>query len=247
MTAALRVLLGVALLATWQAVWQLNVMPRGTISSPLAVATTSVGWLLDGTLARNLPTTLFEVAVGFAIGALSGIALAVLFANVPTLARIADPLMSTLNTVPLVILAPLFTLALGHGVMPKILLSALLVFFAIFFNVSQGLGTIDRVFIDSVRLQGASRRAVITNVMLPASELWVLGTLRLGVSFAFLAAVVGEYLGSTVGIGYVIALGANMGFVDHILAGLLVVAVLVLVVEVGLGRLERRFANWRLF
>jgi NitT/TauT family transport system permease protein len=239
-----RLLLSVVIVAGWQALWQFDLMPRATIGSPSTVLGVLVTWFRDGTVLSHLPTTLLEVGAGLVIGATLGVASAVSFANLPRLTRVMNPLMAILNAVPSVILAPLFLLVLGIGVPSKIAMSAVLVFFGVFFAVLQGLNEIDQGLIDSVRVQGASRTAVIANVTVPASVVWLLGSMRLAVSYSFLGALVAEYLGSTVGIGYLIANGAQLGRVEVVMAGLALVATIVLLADVLVTRGTRRFTAW---
>lgn len=217
------------------------------MSSPAVVLQTIQVWVDDGTLARNLPPTIVEAFLGFIVGSVLGVATALVFVGVRRVARVLNPLMSVLNSVPAVILAPLFTLSMGLGMAPKVVMAALLVYFAIFFSVYQGLSDVDRGLVDSIRVQGASPRDVVTNVMLPAVALWVVGGLRLAIGFAFLGAVVGEYLGATIGMGYLIAQGGIVGAAQETLAGMVVVAAIVLACDATFTRLGRRFDAWRLF
>src|SRR4029078_888826 len=127
------------------------------------------------------------------------------FGRAPFVAAVFDPYIKMLNAVPRVVLAPLFLLWLRLGLWARVALAVTLVFFVMFFNTYQGVRDADRVLIDNVRMLGASERQLVRHVLIPSALTWISSSLQTSLGFAMVGAVVGEYLGSTSGLGYVIA------------------------------------------
>ena len=134
-----------------------------------------------------------------------------------------------LNAVPRVVLAPLFLLWFGLGIWSKVALAVTLVFFVMFFNTYQGVRDADRVLIDNVRMLGASERQLVRHVLIPSALTWIFSSLQTSLGFAMVGAVVGEYLGATRGLGYVISQAEGTFDTTGVFAGMTVLAVVVVV------------------
>ena len=163
---------------------------------------------------------------------LLGILVGFLFAFLPVVARIFDPLMVLLNALPRVVLAPLFVLWFGLGLLSKVVMAVSLVFFVVFFSTYTGLREVDREILNNARILGGSRRQLIQHVYIPSAMTWIFSSLRTSVGFALIGAVVGEYLGASEGMGWVIA-------------GLFVLMAVVALMDFGLKRLEEHFSHWK--
>ena len=120
-------------------------------------------------------------------------------------AEVFDPYIKMLNAVPRVVLAPLFLLWFGLGIWSKVALAVTLVFFIMFFSAYQGVRDADRVLIENVRMLGATERQLVRHVLVPSALTWIFSSLQASLGFAMVGAVVGEYLGATRGLGYVIS------------------------------------------
>lgn len=243
-------------------VWLLRLAVVGLPVGSWAVLTTSGAWderlfaspsliygdlyeWLGGYIYPHITQTLYEVFVGFALGAAAGALVGLLLALVDPLYRVVSPLIVIGNGIPRVILAPIFALWLGFGVESKIALVAVMVFFPNFFNVFEGVKSVDKTFVDSGRCLGGSTAQIVRHVYVPSMVIWMLASLRLSIGFAFLAAIVGEYIGSTEGLGFVIAQAQQSGTIDQVFSGILVLMVLVLPIDFVLTRLDRRIERWR--
>ena len=163
----------------------------------------------------------------------------------PLLAALFDPYIKMLNALPRVVLAPLFLLWFGLGIWSKVALAVTLVFFVMFFNTYQGVRDADRVIIDNVRMLGASERQLVRHVLIPSALTWIFSSLQTSLGFAIVAAVVGEYLGATQGIGYVIAQAEGTFDTTGVFAGMTILAAGVLLIGAAVNRLERRLLSWR--
>ena len=215
------------------------------VSQPSALAVQLYDWIRSGFIARHLLVTLEETLIGFALGTVLGVAVGFAFAQWQTLARIFDPLMVALNAMPRVVLAPLFILWFGLGLLSKVVMVISLVFFVVFFSTYTGIREVDRDLVHNARILGASPRALIRHVLLPSALTWIFASLRTSVGFALIGAVVGEYLGAHEGMGYVISYAESMFNATGVLAGLIVLMSAVVAIDVALTRLDARLAYWK--
>jgi NitT/TauT family transport system permease protein len=242
---AWRVVVGVAWLALWQGLVSLKVLDPFFVSRPTDIVRRVYAWVVGGTIWRHLATTLEEALLGLIIGSAMGIFLGFSLGRSPFVARVFDPYIKMLNAVPRVVLAPLFLLWFGLGIWSKVALAVTLVFFVMFFNTYQGVRDADRVLIDNVRMLGATERQLVRHVLVPSALTWIFSSLQTSLGFAMVGAVVGEYLGSTRGLGYVISQAEGTFDTTGVFAGMTVLAVVVVIVSAGVTRLERWLLRWK--
>ena len=194
---------------------------------------------------EHLGVTLLETVLAFAIGTLLGLACGLWLALSPLAAAITDPYIKGLNSMPRVILAPIFSVWFGLGVASKVALGVTLVFFIVFFNVYQGVKEVSPVVLANARMLGASPRQLLRHVYLPSATSWVFSSLHTSVGLAFVGAVVGEYLGSSRGVGYLILQAEGSFDINTVMAGILVLTAFALLLDAAVGRLERRLMKWQ--
>ncbi len=243
---AWQVAVGVIALGSWQTLVSLKVVDAFFVSRPSDIALRVGTWVISGSLWRHLWTTLEESMLGLLIGSALGITLGFSLGRSPVLARVFDPYIKGLNAVPRVVLAPLFLLWFGLGIWSKVALAVTLVFFVMFFNTYQGVRDADRVLIDNVRMLGATERQLVRHVLVPSALTWIFSSLQTSLGFAMVGAVVGEYLGATRGLGYVIAQAEGTFDTTGVFAGMTVLAVVVVIVSAAVTRLERWLLRWKL-
>jgi NitT/TauT family transport system permease protein len=240
-----RVAVGVSVLSLWQLLVSLKALDPFFVSRPSAIVQRIAQWVTAGSLWGHLAVTLEESLLGLIAGALMGISLGFSLGRSPMLASIFDPYIKMLNAVPRVVLAPLFLLWFGLGIWSKVALAVTLVFFVMFFNTYQGVRDADRVLIDNVRMLGATERQLVRHVLIPSALTWIFSSLQTSLGFAMVGAVVGEYLGSTRGLGYVIAQAEGTFDTTGVFAGMTVLALVVVIVSAGVTRLERWLLRWK--
>ena len=240
-----QVLLGVSVLTLWQTLVSLKILDPFFVSRPTDIGLRIVGWVASGSLWGHLAVTLEESLLGLVVGAASGIALGFSLGRSPMLASIFDPYIKMLNAVPRVVLAPLFLLWFGLGIWSKVALAVTLVFFVMFFNTYQGVRDADHVLIDNVRMLGATERQLVRHVLIPSALTWIFSSLQTSLGFAMVGAVVGEYLGSTRGLGYVISQAEGTFDTTGVFAGMTVLGIVVVIVSAGVTRLERWLLRWK--
>jgi NitT/TauT family transport system permease protein len=202
-------------------------------------------FLVDGDIYRHLGVTLLETALAFGIGTALGLATGLWLALSPFAAALFDPYIKAMNAMPRVILAPIFAVWFGLGVASKVALGVTLVFFIVFFNVYQGVKEVSPVILASARMLGASRRQLLRHVYLPSATSWVFSSLHTSVGLAFVGAVVGEYLGSAQGVGYLILQAEGSFDINTVMAGILVLTVFALALDALVGWAEKRLMKWQ--
>jgi NitT/TauT family transport system permease protein len=243
--AAWRVALAVLFVGAWQAGTAWGVIDPFFFSRPSDIAARIWQWLITGSIWRHLIVTLEESVLGLLIGALLGVACGFQLGRSPLAARVLEPYITMLNAVPRVVLAPLFLLWFGLGIWSKVALAVTLVFFVMFFNTFQGVRDASRVIVDNVRMLGATERQLVRHVLVPSALTWIFSSLQVSLGFAMVGAVVGEYLGATRGLGYVIAQAEGTFDTTGVFAGMTVLSLVVVVVSAGVLRVERWLLRWK--
>jgi NitT/TauT family transport system permease protein len=193
----------------------------------------------------HLGTTLIETVLAFGIGTAMGLACGLWLALAPTASLILDPYIKAANSMPRVILAPIFALWFGLGIWSKVALAVTLVFFIVFFNVYQGVREVSPVVLANARMLGANQRQLLRTVYLPSATSWVFSSLHTSVGLAFVGAVVGEYLGSARGVGYLILQAEGTFDVNTVFAGIVVLTVFALALDGIVGMIEKRLMKWQ--
>jgi NitT/TauT family transport system permease protein len=213
---------------------------------PLAIFARIWRWfVVDADIYRHLAVTLIETVLAFGAGAFFGLAFGLWLALSPLAAAILDPYITALNSMPRIILAPIFAVWFGLGIASKVALGVTLVFFIVFFNVYQGVKEVSPVVLANARMLGANQRQLLRHVYLPSATSWVFSSLHTSVGLAFVGAVVGEYLGSAQGVGYLILQAEGTFDINTVMAGILVLTAFALALDMLVGRIERRLMKWQ--
>jgi NitT/TauT family transport system permease protein len=236
---------GVVVVGLWQYLAHHGTLDPFYFSRPSAIAARVQDWLTSGFLYRHLSVTLQEAFWALVLGVMAGLAAGLLLARQPWFDWTIGPYLRMANAVPRIVLAPIFVLWFGLGMGSKVALGVTLVFFVVFFNTYQGVRDVDPAVLNNARMLGASERQLARHVLLPSALSWIFSSLHVSVGLALIGAVVGEYLGSTEGIGYVIAQGEGLFDTTAVFAGMAVLMVVVLVVDHLVNRLERRLLRWK--
>ncbi|MFT4242848.1 MAG: ABC transporter permease [Acidovorax sp.] len=213
---------------------------------PLKIFARIWAWFVrDADIYQHLSVTLAETAMAFAIGAACGLAGGLWLALSPMASAILEPYITALNAMPRIILAPIFAVWFGLGMGSKVALGVTLVFFIVFFNVYQGVREVSPVILANARMLGASQKQLLRHVYLPSATSWVFSSLHTSVGLAFVGSVVGEYLGSSQGVGYLILQAEGSFDINTVMAGILVLTVFALALDAIVGRIERRLMTWQ--
>ena len=222
-----------------------NMVDPFFFSRPSLIVLRVVHWVATGFVWSHLLTTLVETLFSFLIGSCLGALLGFALGTLPTAAAVLDPYIRIGNALPRVVLAPIFLLWFGLGIWSKVALGVTVVFFIVFFNTFRGVREVDPLVIDNARMLGASGRQLARHVLIPSALTWIFSSLHISVGMAIVAVVVGEYLGASRGIGYLIAQAEGVFDTTGVFAGMAVLAFAVLLIGAAVGRVERRMLRWK--
>lgn len=235
----------VLMVLAWEGLAARGVLDPFFFSRPSHVAARIYQWFRIGSIYRHLLVTTQETVYAFLAGAVLGVTVGFVFARVPLVSRIFDPYIKISNALPRIVLAPIFTLWFGLGILSKVVFGVTLVFFIVFFNTFQGVKEVDRNILNNARMLGASERDLVRHVLLPSALTWILASLHTSVGLALVGAVVGEYLGSARGLGYLIAQAEGLFDTTGVFAGIVVLSIFVLAIDGVVTLTERKLLVWK--
>ena len=233
------------LLAVWEGLSRLGWVDPFYAPPPSTVASVMLSLFADGSFWTHLEATFLAAFLGLAGGLALGILLGFAAALSPLMADLLEPVMILLNAIPRVILAPLFVIWLGIDLASKVALALVLVTVLIFFAVYSGIKEVDQRLVERVRTLGGGRRVLIREVYVPSVTAWVMGSLKIAVGFAFTGAVVGEFVASSRGLGYLLQFAQSTYNAGLTIALIVLIMAFVLVLFALAERLERRLLRWR--
>ena len=240
-----RLAIAAAILLAWQVGASTGVLPPLFFGRPARIAAVIYDWFATGSIWPHLAVTIAETLMAFASGAAAGVAAGLWLGLSPRTQAVLSPFINAANAMPRVILAPIFAMWFGLGMASKVALGFTLVFFIVFFNVLQGVREVSPTVLNGTRMLGASRRQLVRHVYLPAALSWVFSSLHVSVGMAFVGAVIGEYLGSAAGLGYLILQAEGVFDVDTVFAGIVVLTACALLLDACVSLAESRLLVWQ--
>ena len=242
MNALRAVLVAVGLLLIWEMVVRVFALPPFILPPPMKVAGAFQArglYLLDNAL-----VTLSEIVLGFVIGALGGMATALSMSLMPVARRLILPVVIVTQALPVFAIAPLLVLWFGYGMASKVVMATLIIYFPVASAYYDGLSRTDPGLVDLARLNRAGRLQTLVHFRMPAALPNLLSGLKVAAAVAPIGAVVGEWVGSSAGLGFVM-LQANARLQSDVLfAALFCLAVMAVALRLGVDAAVRRLAPW---
>ncbi|MQY38377.1 putative aliphatic sulfonates transport permease protein SsuC [Streptomyces sp. RB17] len=246
---AVRVLLLVAVLGLWEGLSRAKIIDPFNFSMPSKIWDQIWTWVMHGTalgsLGEQIWYTLYEALLGWVIGVVAGVLLGIALGRIRLLAEVLGPYIKVLNSIPRIVLAPIFLIWFGLGPSSKVASAVVLVFFPVFFNAFQGAREVDRNLVANARILGAGDRQVTLQVVIPSATSWIFTSLHVSFGFALIGAIVGEYIGATKGIGLLVSQSQNTFNSAGVYAAMVILAVVALAAEGLLTFAERRIFRWK--
>lgn len=236
-------LFGITVLLLWEFAIGFIVEPR-YVSKPSEVGARLVELALDGILWQHIGATMSAAGAGYIIGVVVGLAAAMMLVAFPLLDEISAPFLAAFYSVPKIALAPLFIMWFGLDALPKVLLAALMVFLIVLVNSVAGVRGISPGLIDVSRVFGAKGLLLARKVVLPGAAPAVMASIRLTFTRAMVGAILGEFIASTQGLGFLIVRASRQFDTATVFAGVLVVALLVMLVNAIIRAAEARLLPW---
>jgi NitT/TauT family transport system permease protein len=215
------------------------------VSSPSRILSSLIAGFRDGDLIQHTWVTFQEIAIGFPVGAISGIALGYWFGRSVLLAEIFEPIIMALNGIPRTAVAPLFIVWLGIGLWSKVGVVFLLTFFLNFFNTYTGMRQMDHEYIDLANLMGVKGWKLTFKVIFPAISPYVFTGIRTSIPFAVIGAIVGEFVAATEGVGFFIRMSAGIFKTADVFVGIIVLMIMVIAMDKIAEMIEKRALRWQ--
>jgi NitT/TauT family transport system permease protein len=235
-----------AFVVVWKLVVVIGSLPVFILPSPEQVAARFVTAWTDGTIVPHAWTTLVEVSLGFVVGSVAGVVAGYALARWRLVERIASPYLVAAQAVPILALAPLLALWFGPGLLAKVVICGLIVFFPVAVATMVGVRSVDRGLLELARSLRATPRRILLDVEVPGALPSILGGLRIGVTLAVVGAIVGEWAGADRGLGVLVNLARGSLFDIPLLFATLVTIALLGIASYGLIVLaDRRLVGLR--
>ncbi len=213
----------------------------------LLPAPTDIGGALRddaGLLWRHTRATLLEIGVGFGLALAAGIALATAIGLSRTLERALYPFIIASQTIPIIVIAPMLLIWVGYGLAPKVIVVALISFFPIVVNMVDGLKAVDRDLMNLMRTLGASRAQMFFKAQAPTSMPYLFSGIRVAVAVSVIGAVIGEWVGSSEGLGYLMIRSKPQFLTERVFAAIAILSALGVGLFASVGIVERLAIPW---
>lgn len=230
------------LIAAWEIIVRVNDVPGWFLPPPSEIVQETVdSWRL---LWEHTQTTLTEVILGYLIALVIGISAALAIASSRIAERTVYPVIVASQAIPIIALAPILLIWFGFGLTPKVIVVVLLCFFPIAVNMADGLRSADSDAINLLRSLGASRWQIMRYVQIPSSLPYLISGARVAAAFSVIGAIVGEWVGSSSGLGYLMTRAASQFLTARLFAAVLISAVIGIAMFALVGFVGRRLVPW---
>ena len=222
-----------------------GVMSQLFFSSPSQIFEALRTQLAQGTFLPNVGITVFETLLGLVAGSLAGMAVGLVLPRLKILSNIFEPFLMVLNGIPVIVIAPLFILWLGLGIVSKVGISVYIVFFAMFIPVYTASLRLETVFVDALHVMGASRSQIFWKVVVPSALPSVYTGLKIGSGLALIGAVIGEFVASRSGLGHMILYASGTLDTPTLYLGIITLAVFAAALSFAVDAMGPVLVRWR--
>lgn len=245
MIATTRILIFVFLVLLWEVAARLEWVDSFITSSPSRVLTTIYDMAKNGSLWLHTGITVWETTLGFTIGTLGGSIIAILLWWSKTLSKILDPYIVVLNSIPKVALGPLFIIWLGNGMTAIVSMALAIAIIVTIMMVYSGFQNVDANYLKLMQTFGATKWQTFRKVILPASVPTIVSALKVNVGMSLIGTIMGEFLVSKAGLGFLIVYGGQVFKMNLIITGVVVLCVVSVVLYYLVSFLESRLLRWQ--
>lgn len=247
-----QVLILAAVLGVWETLTRITWFQQNTIFDPFFISRPSLigariwQWMQPGKNAiwPHLASTLYATGLGLLVGTASGFAVGVMLAQSRFWAKVLNPFIVSMNSMPRIAFVPLITMLFGLGLASKVVTAWFMVFFLVFFNTYKGANSVEQELVNFCRTLGGRRSQILWRVRIPTAAAWTFASLPNAISFALIGVVLAEFVGSTTGVGYLLTtalatLNATDMFASIVILSLVGVGLVYLI-----SAIERRLLHW---
>jgi NitT/TauT family transport system permease protein len=235
----------VVILAAWQIIATYKLVNPVLASSPRAVWDYLVESFSNGEMISNLIPTVEATLIAFGLASVCGIVIGLCFGVLPRVAKVFDPYITAINSLPRIALAPIFIIYFGINMSTKVALAFTIVIFVVLVNTYAGVISVDGDLRRLAVLYRLSKVQLFMKVLLPGAVPMIFAGLRLGITYAFLGVVTSELLAARNGLGLLVAQYANTFQMANVYGLILVLALLASIFTVGMTAIERHMLRWK--
>lgn len=234
--------IALGILAAWEIAVRALDVQKWLLPAPSDIA---VSLYADAPLLwRHTLATMLEIAVGFGLALACGVALAVAIGMSRTLERAVYPFVIASQTIPIIVIAPMLLIWVGYGLAPKVIVVALISFFPIVVNMVDGLKSVDRDMVDLMRTMGANRWQIFAKALVPSSLPYLFSGVRVAVAVSVIGAVIGEWVGSSEGLGYLMLRSKPQFLTERVFAAIAILSAIGVGLFALAGIIERLSIPW---
>jgi len=230
------------LLLCWEVVCRIGEVPSWLLPSPVQIAASM--WENRQVLPGHVATTLFATVSGFALAVAAGIPLAILITSSPVARNVLYPLFLVFQSVPKVALAPLILLWVGYGMPSKVLVAAVTAFFPVVINTGAGLSSVSEEMLQLTRSYGTPALRAFLKVRLPFAMPYVFSGMKVAMTLSVIGAVVGEFVGSDTGLGFVILTASSTMNTGLVFSAMVLLSVMGILLFYAIVLAERIACPW---
>ena len=241
----IRIAIFLLLLGLWEFMAVAGLVNPFYTSQPSSILNDLLVFYSSGDMVKHTSVTLSEALWGLLFGTIAGIILGFVLGLIDVLGKVFEPLVTALYGIPKLALAPIFVLWFGLGIESKVIMSSLLVLFLVFFSTYAGIKSVDRNILTSVRLMGATQMQLVFKVILPSCVPWIIAGVRGGLGASLIGAIVGEYMGASAGLGWMISYATNFFNVNRVMSCIFILFFIGIVFNMILKYLEKVLLKWR--
>ncbi|MDK6233187.1 ABC transporter permease [Aerococcus sanguinicola] len=235
----------VVLIVLWQISANFGWINTFYFSAPNLIVRDLVEMITSGLAWEHTVFTFGISIIGIIIGGLTGMIVAYCLSRFDFMEAVLSPIIVMINGIPKLALGPLFVVWFGIGTYAKIVMSTIMVFFLFFFNAYAGFKNVNQDLIGSLKMMGATRSQIVTKVILPSTLPWLVPSVRTGMGAALQGTIVGEYLGATKGLGWMIQNAGGVFNITRVMSCLFLLMVIMYVIDWLLVSLEKKILVWR--
>lgn len=238
-----QVLIIIGLFSIWEILAKLNIINTFLYSSPNKILNTIINLLQSNTLLTHIGITLYEVIISFIIASLLGLLIATLLWWKNFLARVFEPFLTILNSLPKVALGPLIIIWAGASVKSIIIMSLMISLFITIINLYQGFISTNKNYITLLKSFKANKKDIFFKVILPSNKENILSTLKINMSMNFIGVIMGELLVSKNGLGYLIMYGSQVFNINLVITSIVILAILSFLLYYVISYIEKKLSR----
>lgn len=241
----IRMILIIVFLIVWELYGSSSVEIAFYISYPSKIAEDFIMFATKGNLAVHAFTTAKEAYLGLIYGTILGVTLGLLFSQFKLFGNTLVPFIYSLQSIPQLTLAPLYILWFGIGLLSKVVLATTMVFFTLFFSTYNGIKNIDQKLIESATILGASTFQILIHIVIPCTMPGILSGIRSGSRICMVGAIVGEYIGASKGLGWMITYASSFFQMSRVISSIAILLIMGVSVDWIIGKIEESVLIWR--